>query len=202
MPGRSEAVIALARRTFSDGMTIYADANGAYDAPTAIEVSRMLANYGVDIFEEPCPFEDFEMMRQAAEGSVVKVAGGENDYAFEKWRWYIAHRVFDVVQPDPMYGGGALRCLQVQRMAEAAGLLYAPHFPRNNADTAPMLHLCAVASNLYGFQEYRSRPDTLDYAHTPEMAPRQGDMRLPRGPGWGIAYDPSIWASATRVVPT
>jgi L-alanine-DL-glutamate epimerase-like enolase superfamily enzyme len=201
MPGRSEAVIALARRTFGDDMVIYADANGAYDAPTAIEVSRMLANYGVDIFEEPCPFEDFEMMRQAAEGAAVKVAGGENDYAFERWRWYIANRVFDVLQPDPMYGGGTLRCLAVQRMAGAAGILYAPHFPRNNADTAPMLHLCAVASNLYGYQEYRSRPDTLDYAHAPELSPRRGELRLPRGPGWGIEYDPAIWTTATKVAP-
>lgn len=201
-PGRSESMIRLARRTFDDRLIIYADANGADDAPNAIEVSRMLANCGVDIFEELSPLEDFEMMRHAAERAVIKVASGENDYAFEKWRWYIANRVFDVLQPDPMYNGGVQRCLAVQRMAAGGNIHYAPHLPRNNADAAPLLHLCAVASNLYCAQEYRSRPDTLDYAQSPQMAPPRGELQLPRGPGWGVTYDPSVRTTATKIVPS
>jgi len=201
-PGRSEAMIKAVREAFGDGFTIYADANGAYDAPTAIEVCRMLQAYGVAMLEEPCPFEEFEMLRQVTERADILIAGGENDSAMEKWRWHCENKGLDVVQPDPMYNGGILRCLEVQRMSEAASLLYNPHFPRNNADTAPLLHLCAVAPNLYGFQEYRSRPDTLDYAHTPQLSPRGGMLPVPDGPGWGIEYDPILWSTSTRRVPS
>lgn len=117
-------------------------------------------------------------------------------YALEKWRWFTANRSFDVVQPDPMYAGGIMRNLVIQKMSEEAGLGYGPHFPRNGADMAPLLHLCAVAPNTWGFQEYRSRPDRLDYAHAPAMAPRNGVMPLPAGPGWGVSFDPEIWTKA------
>lgn len=199
--GRSEAMVKAVREAFGDAMTIYADANGAYDAPTALEVCRMLQSYGVAMLEEPCPFEAFEMVRQVTERTDLLIAGGENDCAFEKWTWFCDNRAYDVLQPDPIYNGGMLRCVAVQKMSEAAGLLYNPHFPRNNADTAPLLHLCAVAPNLYGFQEYRSRPDALDFAHSPQLAPRGGMLPVSDAPGFGIQYDPAIWSTAARILP-
>ncbi len=204
VPGRTEAMIKGVRKAFGDDMVIYADANGAYDAVKGLEIAAMLEDHGVALFEEPCPFEDFEMTAQLASAIrkkdyKLKVAGGENDYALERWRWLIANRGFDVVQPDPMYAGGIFRNLEIMKMARDQELLYNPHFPRNGADTAPMLHLCATAPNLWGYQEYRSREDKLDFVHSPVMTPVNGALKLPTGPGWGIEYDPSIWKTATRL---
>ena len=67
------------------------------------------------------------------------------------------------------------------------------------SDTAPMLHLCATAPNLWGFHEYRSREDRLDFGHSPMLKPVGGAVKLPEGPGWGIDYDPAIWKNATRL---
>ncbi|MGZ5701899.1 MAG: enolase C-terminal domain-like protein, partial [Burkholderiales bacterium] len=53
-PGRSERLIALARKTWGGEMKIYVDANGSYDAPHALEVAKMLKEHGVVFFEEPC----------------------------------------------------------------------------------------------------------------------------------------------------
>lgn len=203
-PGRTQAIIALARKTLGDGMTIYADANGAYDSRMALEIAAMLEDHGVAMFEEPCPFEDFEMTAQVTHTlrerrSKLKVAGGEQDYALERWRWLTHHKALDVIQPDPMYAGGIARNLEIMSMGQAAGLAYNPHFPKNGADTAPMLALCAVSPNLYGYQEYRSREDRLDFAHTPMIAPKDGMVTLPPGPGWGIDYDPGLWKTATQL---
>ena len=203
-PGRTEAMISGLRKAFGDGMTIYADANGAYDAVKGLEVAAMLEDNGVALIEEPCPFEDFEMTAQLTRAIrkkdyKLKVAGGENDYALERWRWLTTNRAFDTIQPDPMYAGGIFRNLEIMKMGRDAGLLYNPHFPRNGADSAPMLHLCATAPNLWGYQEYRSREDRLDFAHSPMLKPVDGNLRLPEGPGWGIDYDPEIWKKATRV---
>jgi len=202
--GRTQAMIAGLRKAFGDGLTIYADANGAYDSVMGLEIAAMLEDHGVAMFEEPCPFEDFEMTAQLTaairkRGYKLKIAGGENDYSLERWRWLTTNRAFDVIQPDPMYAGGVFRNLEIMAMGRAAGLLYNPHFPRNGADTAPLLHLCATAPNLWGFHEYRSREDVLDYAHTPMLKPVDGNVALPDGPGWGISYDPAIWRTATQV---
>jgi D-galactarolactone cycloisomerase len=203
-PGRTEAMISGLRKAFGDGMVIYADANGAYDLPKGLEIAAMLEDHGVALFEEPCPFEDFEMTAMLAaairkRGYKLKIAGGENDYALERWRWLTTNHAFDVIQPDPMYAGGIFRNLAIMEMGRAAGLLYNPHFPRNGADSAPMLHLCAGAPNLWGFQEYRSREDRLDFAHSPVLTPVNGELPVPLGPGWGIEYDPAIWTRARRL---
>jgi L-alanine-DL-glutamate epimerase-like enolase superfamily enzyme len=61
-----------------------------------------------------------------------------------------------------------------------------------------MLHLCAISPNLWGFQEYRSREDKLDFAHSPMLQPMGGEVPVPLGPGWGIDYDPLIWGNSVR----
>src|SRR6185436_14675440 len=45
-PGRTEKMMTLARKTLGDKFTIYADANGSYDAAKAIEVGKMLQGLG------------------------------------------------------------------------------------------------------------------------------------------------------------
>ncbi|HMO65512.1 MAG TPA: hypothetical protein PKE47_09895 [Verrucomicrobiota bacterium] len=34
------------------------------------------------------------------------MAGGGQEYSLHRWRWLIAHRAVDIVQPDLHYGGG------------------------------------------------------------------------------------------------
>lgn len=199
IPGRSEDVVRAVRKRMGDSFTIYADANGSYDAPAAIKLCRMLESYGVAMLEEPCPFEDVEMTRQVVDRVKIPIAGGEQDGSMERWRWYLETKALDVIQPDFMYNGGMLRTLVVQRMAAQAGVGIAPHYPRNGAETVELLHFAAQASNLYGLQEYRMKPRVLDFAHDPVIVPKDGMLVLPPGAGFGVRYDPGLWANAVRL---
>ena len=198
-PGRSEAVVAAVRRAFGDGFTIYADANGSYDAPAALELCRMLENHGVAMLEEPCPHEEAEMTRQVTERTDLMIAGGEQDGSMERWLWYLEHGALDILQPDFMYNGGMLRTLMVQRLADAAGVPVAPHYPRNGMEMVELLHFAAQAPNLYGLQEYRARPRVLDFPHDPVIVPVDGMLPLPPGPGFGVTVDAGLWAGAARL---
>lgn len=199
-PGRSEEVVRAVRRRMGDDFILYADANGSYDAPAAIELVRMLEDYGVAMLEEPCPFEDFEMTAQVTRAARrIKIAGGEQDSAMERWRWYLEHEGLDVLQPDFMYNGGLLRTLRVQRMAAAKGVGIAPHYPRNGMETVELLHFAAQAPNLYGLQEYRLRPRVLDFSHQPRIEPKDGVLTLPVDPGFGVSIDPAILEQAKRL---
>jgi L-alanine-DL-glutamate epimerase-like enolase superfamily enzyme len=53
MPGRTEGMIRLVRKALGDKVAIYADANGSYDAPKAIEIGKLLQDHGINMFEEP-----------------------------------------------------------------------------------------------------------------------------------------------------
>lgn len=203
-PGRDRAIVAGTRKRFGDDFTIYADSNGSYDAPAAIRLLDLLEDHGVAILEEPCPHEDPEMQAQVTRhvdrrGLRIRIAGGEQDGRMEQWRWYLAHRGLHVLQPDFMYNGGMLRTLMVARLAAAAGVGVAPHYPRNGAETAELIHFAAHVPNLHGLQEYRARPRTLDFPHSPDIRPVNGALELPPGPGFGIAYDPAMWRDATPI---
>jgi L-alanine-DL-glutamate epimerase-like enolase superfamily enzyme len=198
-PCRSEAVVRAVRQHFGDDLTIYADANGSYDAPGAIDLCLMLTAWGVAMLEEPCPYEDVEMTRQVVERTAIPIAGGEQDNSMERWRWLIENRALDVLQPDFMYNGGMARTLEVQRMAAAAGIGVAPHYPRSGSETVELIHFAAYAPNLHGLQEYRGQGRDLDFAHEPRIAPRNGVVTLPEGPGFGVTFDPGLWPSAERL---
>jgi L-alanine-DL-glutamate epimerase-like enolase superfamily enzyme len=203
-PGRQEALVALARARLPADTTIYVDANGSFDAPTAIRLCHVLEDNGVDILEEPCPFEDFEMTAQVTayvrrRRMKLKIAGGEQDGALERWRWYVENKALHVLQPDFMYNGGMSRTIKVGRMAAEGGTHVAPHYPRNGIETVELLAFAATTPNLYGFQEYRARERILDFEHAPVISPVDGALRVPTGPGFGAIYEPNIFVRGLRM---
>ncbi len=98
-----------------------------------------------------------------------------------------------------MYNGGMARTLRVARMAAAAGVGVAPHYPRNGVETVELLHFACHIPNLHGLQEYRGRPRALAFGHSPRIEPVNGMLSLPDGPGFGASYDPDIFVRGRRL---
>lgn len=113
MPGRTEKLIPLSRKKLGDRIAIHADSNSSYDPPKAIEVGRMLEAIGAVYFEEPCPFDHLEDTKRVADALTIPVAGGEQEFSQRRFRWMIANRGVDVVQPDLHYYGGLIRSIRV-----------------------------------------------------------------------------------------
>ena len=41
--------------------------------------------------------------------------------------------------------------------------------------------------------------DRARFAHAPVIAPKDGMLTLPPGPGFGVEYDPALWRGAARL---
>lgn len=188
-PGRSEKLVALARKTWGDKCTIFVDANGSYDAPKAIEVGKMLHAHQVAMYEEPCPWEDFEATKKVTDALDMPVAGGEQDSSLEKFQWYVRHQGLDILQPDVNYNGGFVRTLRVARLAEAAGLKVVPHAPQAGMATAYMLHFISVIPNAGPYQEYNAAPRKAETWFHPNPEPKNSRIAVPTGPGLGVEID-------------
>lgn len=195
-PGRTERLIGLARQTFGDALTIYVDANSSYDAPTAIEVGRMLEAHNVGWLEEPCPFEHYEATKQVADALTMLVAGGEQDTNIHHFAWMIHNRGVDLVQPDLLYNGGMIRTLRVAQLAAAAGMRVAPHSPKQDPQAAYMLHFAAITPNLGPYQEWSAVAPKAETWYTPPYQVINGTVTLPTTPGLGIMYDPPLIENA------
>ncbi len=190
-PGRSEALITHARKTLGQKIVIYADANGSYDAKTAIEVGAMLRSHQVAMFEEPCPYDDFEMTRQVTHAlDGILVSAGESDHSLALFRWVCSNHAVDVVQPDLLWAGGLMRCMQIAHMAHAAGLPIVPHNPRAGIEQAPLLHFLAAIPNPGPFHEFKAIAHVPKWECDYELAPdSKGKLTLPTGAGLGCRID-------------
>lgn len=202
-PGRSEALVARARAVFGDDFAIAVDANGSYDAPTAIAVGRMLERHRVWFFEEPCPFEEFELTRAVTAALELPVAGGEQDGSLPKWRWMVGLRMVDIVQPDLFYAGGLLRSLRIARWAEDAGLSVVPHAPRAHAGAATLLQFVALLDAPGAHHEFSAAAALAEsrYGYEPVLKPRGGRIAIPDAPGFGVRYDVAAIRKIGRSVP-
>lgn len=188
---RDRKMIALARKTLGDEVTIYADANSSYTVSEAIEMGRFLDDHGVAFFEEPVPWQDTQGTASVTEGlrdRNINVAGGEQDSNLWLWDQMAKNRSVDIFQPDIFYNGGFVRTLRVAKMANAAGLPITPHSPKVLPDAAANLHLCSVLDNLGPFQEYRSYGKVTD-----------GTIQVPRRAGLGFSIDQAALKQAKQL---
>ncbi|GIU76581.1 MAG: galactonate dehydratase [Bryobacteraceae bacterium] len=190
-PGRTEKIIPLIRKTFGDSMALYADANGFYTVPEAIRVGRLLEEYKYRYFEEPVMFDHLEEIRQVSEALAIPVANGEQDHSFYGFRWLLAHDGLDIVQPDNYYFGGMIRSIRVARMAAACGRHFIPHMSGGGLGYVYNIQLVSVVPNAGEHHEFKGYQTHVRFeCLTSPLRVVNGKIRVPRGPGFGVEFDP------------
>ncbi len=200
MPGRSEALVRLARKELGDYVAIYADANGSYDAAHAIELGKLMEDHGIDMFEEPCPFDWLEETRDVAEALSIPVAGGEQEPSLRRFRWMVENRAVDIVQPDLHYNGGFIRAARVARMASAAGLTVVPHMSGGGTGYVEVIHFASFTPNAGPFHEYKGSVEKSDQWYDPPLRLSDGKINVPDGPGLGMTIDTDYLRNAQKVL--
>ncbi len=198
-PGRDEAIIPMVREAFGPGMTLHADSNSSYDARRAIEIGRLMEESNYAFFEEPCRFDDLEATREVADALRIPIAGGEQESSDFRFRWMIANRAVDIVQPDLHYYGGFIRSMRVARMADAAGLTCTPHMSGSGLGYLDVAHFVSCLPNPAPFHEFKGEADIPVSSPTSSLKCEAGILRVPTGPGFGIEIDPAF-VRAARVV--
>ncbi|WP_425234610.1 mandelate racemase/muconate lactonizing enzyme family protein [Ulvibacterium sp.] len=198
---RTQKFIPMVRRTMGDDFIIYADANGSYSVDEAKEIIRFLEDYGVEILEEPCYWQDYKSNAAVKkELTTMKLAGGEQDSSYHQFKAICEDNVYDILQPDVYYNGGIVRALKIAHMANTLKKGFAPHSPKADPLFAPFSQLATVAPVLTGFQEYPLKGSEKQKSwFGPKIIPDKGVLPLLKGNGMGIHYDRGIWAKAQKI---
>ena len=199
MPGRTEQLIKLARKTLGDAIDLHGDSNSSYDPEPAIRVGRVLEEVNAVYFEEPCPFDHLEDTKTVADALTIPVSGGEQEYSERRFRWMIAHRGVDIVQPDLHYYGGMIRSARVANMAELAGMPTTVHIS-GGFGFVYMLHFASRTKDIGRYQEYKRNIERYRDWFDPKLAIKDGKLSVPRGPGVGIVNIGDVSKGAKPVV--
>ncbi|MGH2625470.1 MAG: mandelate racemase/muconate lactonizing enzyme family protein, partial [Anaerolineales bacterium] len=191
--------VAAIREAVGPEVAIMLDANGAFDAATAIRLGRQLEPYDISWLEEPVPPDDLSGYEMIRRGQTVPLAAGESEFGIFGFRDLIERRAVDVLQPEIARIGGFTAALQLGALAYAYNLRIAPHtgFSAGVAHLAS-LHLAAAIPNfmtyeymlpeLLGADGYTENP-LRDIFTQPFPEPREGMLDLPQGPGLGLEVD-------------
>ncbi len=198
MRGRTKELIPLSRKVLGDRVDIHADSNSSYDPPQAIEIGRMLEDINAVYFEEPCPFDHLEDTQRVTEALTIPVAGGEQESSERRFRWMIAHRGVDIVQPDLQYYGGLVRSTRVARMAALAGMPTTVHIS-GGFGFVYMLHFASYVPDVGRYQEYKKGIEKYAGWFDPPLKVADGAMTIPTGPGVGITHIADLLQDAREV---
>ena len=201
-PGRTEAIVPEVRKGLGDDVALLVDANSGFSPARAIEVGKMLEQYGVEHFEEPCPYWELEQTRTVTQALSLDVTGGEQDCEIPTWRRMIGMRAVDIVQPDVCYLGGMVRTMEVARMAAAVGMPCTPHCANLSMVTLFTMHLLRTIENAGKYlefsiegPEYYPWQDGL-FVESP-FSVEDGHVEVTDKPGWGVDIDP-IWLESSE----
>ena len=193
-PGRSEEIVKTMRETLGDEAVLLVDANSGYSPARAIEIGRMLTDYGVSHFEEPCPYWELDWTRQVAEALDIDVTGGEQDNNLTVWKQMIDTRAVDVIQPDICYMGGITRSLQVADYARRAGIPCTLHSANLSMVTLFSIHFMAAIENAGKYVEFSIEGGDYypwqERIFTPGFEIRDGSVQISGEPGWGVEINP------------
>lgn len=198
-PGRTERLIPLVREAFGKDMTLYADSNSSYDAKEAIRIGRLMEEHDYAFYEEPCQFDHLEETKSVADALKIPIAGGEQEFSEDRFRWTIANRGVDIVQPDLHYYGGFIRSMRVARMAHEAGMLCTPHMSGSGLGYLDAAHFASIIPNPVPFTEYKGSADIPVSSETSSLKVEGGMVRVPSGPGFGVTIDPAFVRESVRV---
>lgn len=201
LPKRTETLIPLVRREFGDDMTLYADSNSSYDVENAIRIGRLMQDNGYAFFEEPCPFDHLWETKKVADALQIPIAGGEQEFSLRRFRWAIENRVMDIVQPDLHYFGGFIRCTKVARMAALAEMPCTVHMSGAGLGYLYVLHFASYIRNCGDHQEFKGTSGIPLECRTSDLKCKNGIMRVPSGPGFGVTID-SRFIRESKVVST
>jgi L-alanine-DL-glutamate epimerase-like enolase superfamily enzyme len=180
--GRDLERIARAREAIGDGVELYVDANGGYDAQQAVRIARDLDQLGVTWFEEPVSSDDHVGLRRVREAAAADVTAGEYGDSLAYFSHLLAADTVDCVQVDVTRCGGYTEWRRIAALAEAYGLEVSGH-------CAPSLHMSAALAtpNLRHLEWFADHVRIEDRFLESFPDPQGGNVIPRESPGHGLA---------------
>lgn len=188
------ATLTTIRATLGEEVALYADANRAWTYDQAVEMNAVLRDLDAAWVEEPLRDDRPGELARLAKNTGLGIAAGENLYGRTSFEQYLDHGRLRLIQPDPAKSGGLTTTAAVARAAAAHGVLVSPHCYSGGVALAASVHVAAAFQNVpmveLDVQASALRTELLDEA----WQVRKGRVRVPPGPGLGVAVDPETRA--------
>lgn len=169
------------------------DANAGYDVDTSIKLVRMVAPYGLQLFEQPVAADDLAGMarvREAANAVGLSVMADESVLDHASLIRILRADAADLVKVKVTRQGGLVNARRMIATAEAAGVrCVLGHGFGLGVSTMAEIMLAATSNNVIDGLECVGPLKTADDVVTRKLDLTTGSLPLPPGPGLGVTLD-------------
>jgi muconate cycloisomerase len=180
------------RERFGDTVTLRVDANAALEFGAALQLLTRLEPFDIDVAEQPVALWDLDGMAALARAVAIPIMADESVSTDHSLIEVIRRRAASVVQTKVAKNGGIHYIRGLWNLARAAGMrIYPGNHPSTSVATASVAHMCAAWPEplMEGvFAVGVSGALAADVVREP-IVPENGEIRIPTGPGLGIALD-------------
>jgi galactonate dehydratase len=183
---RSARCVEAMRKAVGDGVDIMLDLHARTTPAAAIQFGRMLVDYNLYWYEEPCWPENAEALAEVARQLPFPIATGERLVGRWEFRELLEKRACSIIQPDVSHCGGISEARRIAALAETYLISVACHNPQGPVSTAASMQVAFATPN-YLIQEVvrEDVPWREDIVQEPIVL-EKGVVSAPTRPGLGI----------------
>jgi L-rhamnonate dehydratase len=187
-------LVRVARETLGPERSLMLDGGMGYTVESARELLERLDGVGLYWLEEPLAADDYEGYRRLADSTDVRLAAGEADSGLAAYRALVEQGHVRVLQPDLARCGGFTVARGIAALAAEHAVEAVPHCFSTGVLVAASLHFVASLERpTWSEYSVASSPFVSGVLAEP-FELRDGELRVPAGPGLGIELDESLVA--------
>ncbi|MBI4908357.1 MAG: galactonate dehydratase [Acidobacteria bacterium] len=183
---RAARCVEAMRNAVGDKMDIMLDLHARTTSAAAIQFGRLLADYNLFWYEEPCWPEHVDALVEVSRALPFPVATGERLVGRWEFRELLEKRACAIIQPDVSHCGGISEARRIAAMAETYSIPVACHNPQGPVSTASSIHIGFAVPNYLIQEVVRADVPWRNDILTDPLDIARGYVDPPTAPGLGI----------------
>lgn len=183
---RAMRCVEAMRNTAGDDVDIMLDLHARTTPAAAIQFGRLLTDYNLYWYEEPCWPEHIDALVEVAHALPFPIATGERLTGRWEFRELFEKRACAIVQPDVSHCGGISEARRIAAMAETYMISVACHNPQGPVSTAASTHVGFATPNYLIQEMVRADVPWRNDIVTEFIPLEAGQCSAPTRPGLGI----------------
>ena len=156
----------------------------------AIRVAKEMEKYNPYWFEEPCPPDNIDAIREVKDNTTIPIVTGEAHYTRNDFREIFDKRAVDIINPDICNTGGILEISQIAAMAQPHYIGVSPHsYNSTSVGLAAGVQASANMPNFLIYEYFVNVEEACRSFTSGYLDPHNSYIELPTAPGLGIEID-------------
>lgn len=179
--------VAAVRKAVGEEVFIKVDANESYDAKTAIRLAKGLADYGVDVFEQPVPRDQLDALWEVKKHAPIKIEADQSARSFADVQMMIKNRMVDSVNTGIPKVGSIGEVRRIAELCEANGIRCAlSNTAGSMVGDAAAVHLAASTPGIAPLCEL-GEFEVITGDPFFGLSVEKGTITVPEGEGLGVS---------------